>query len=66
MIVLEDADLDEAVRATNFGAFFHQGQICMNTRKVYVARRCTTASSRGSRHGPARSGRATRPIPTSS
>ncbi|RDD69824.1 aldehyde dehydrogenase family protein [Paracoccus versutus] len=38
MIVLEDADLDNAAAAVNFGAFFHQGQICMNTRKVYVAR----------------------------
>lgn len=38
MIVLADADLDHAARAVNFGAFFHQGQICMNTRKVYVAR----------------------------
>ncbi|WP_420003975.1 aldehyde dehydrogenase family protein [Arenibacterium sp. LLYu02] len=38
MLVLEDADLDHAAQAVNFGAFFHQGQICMNTRKVYVAR----------------------------
>lgn len=38
MLVLADADLDHAARAVNFGAFFHQGQICMNTRKVYVAR----------------------------
>lgn len=38
MIVLADADIDHAVKATNFGAFFHQGQICMNTRKVYVER----------------------------
>lgn len=38
MIILADADLDEAAKAVNFGAFFHQGQICMNTRKVYVAR----------------------------
>ncbi|MEY8117426.1 aldehyde dehydrogenase family protein [Falsihalocynthiibacter sp. BN13B15] len=38
MIVLADADLDEAAKAVNFGAFFHQGQVCMNTRKVYVAR----------------------------
>ncbi|KUP90765.1 aldehyde dehydrogenase family protein [Tritonibacter horizontis] len=37
MLVLDDADVDHAVRAVNFGAFFHQGQICMNTRKVYVA-----------------------------
>ena len=38
MIVLEDADMEKAVNAVSFGAFFHQGQICMNTRKVYVAR----------------------------
>lgn len=38
MLVLADADIDHAARAVNFGAFFHQGQICMNTRKVYVAR----------------------------
>ena len=38
MIVLGDADIENAVNATNFGAFFHQGQVCMNTRKVYVER----------------------------
>ena len=35
-IVLEDADLDEAVDATAFGAFMHQGQICMATGRVVV------------------------------
>lgn len=38
MIVLADADLDHAVNATAFGAFFHQGQICLCTRKVFVER----------------------------
>ena len=38
MIILDDADLENAVSAAAFGAFFHQGQICMNTRKVYVDR----------------------------
>jgi vanillin dehydrogenase len=38
MLVLQDADIAEAVNATVFGAFFHQGQICMNTRKVYIER----------------------------
>lgn len=38
VIVLDDADVDEAVSAVTFGAFLHQGQVCMNTRKVYVAR----------------------------
>jgi acyl-CoA reductase-like NAD-dependent aldehyde dehydrogenase len=34
--VLADADLDYAVEAAAFAAFFHQGQICMNARKVIV------------------------------
>ncbi|MBU1815651.1 MAG: aldehyde dehydrogenase family protein [Gammaproteobacteria bacterium] len=38
LLVLGDADLDMAVNTTAFGAFFHQGQICMNTRKVLVDR----------------------------
>ena len=38
LIVLGDADVDYAVNATAFGAFLHQGQICMSTRKVIVER----------------------------
>jgi acyl-CoA reductase-like NAD-dependent aldehyde dehydrogenase len=38
LIVLGDADLDYAVNATTFGAFLHQGQICMSARKVIVER----------------------------
>jgi acyl-CoA reductase-like NAD-dependent aldehyde dehydrogenase len=38
MIVLADADLDYAVNASAFGAFLHQGQICMSARKVIVER----------------------------
>ena len=38
LIVLADADLDYAVNATTFGAFLHQGQICMSARKVIVER----------------------------
>ena len=36
LIVLDDADVDEAVRAAAFGAFFHQGQICMSTERLIV------------------------------
>lgn len=36
MIVLEDADLDAAVEAAAFGAFFNQGQICMATGRLIV------------------------------
>lgn len=38
MIVLQDADLDYAVDTAIFASFFHQGQICMNTRKILVQR----------------------------
>ncbi len=38
VIVLDDADIEESIKAVTFGAFLHQGQVCMNSRKVYVAR----------------------------
>jgi vanillin dehydrogenase len=38
MIVLCDADLDRAAAAASFGAFFHQGQICMSTERIVVER----------------------------
>jgi vanillin dehydrogenase len=36
LIVLPDADLDRAAAAATFGAFFHQGQICMSTERLIV------------------------------
>lgn len=36
MIVLDDADLDEAARAATFGSFMNTGQICMSTEKLVV------------------------------
>lgn len=36
LIVLADADLDEAVKAAAFGAFMNQGQICMSTERIIV------------------------------
>ena len=36
LIVLDDADLDEAVKAAAFGAFMNAGQICMSTERVIV------------------------------
>ncbi len=38
IIVLSDADVDYAVDAAFFGAFLHQGQICMSADKIIVAR----------------------------
>lgn len=35
-IVLDDADIDAAVEAAAFGAFFNQGQICMSTERLIV------------------------------
>ena len=36
LIVLDDADIDNAVRAAAFGSFMHQGQICMSTERIVV------------------------------
>ena len=38
LIVLDDADLEYAVDAAAFGAFLHQGQICMSARRIIVER----------------------------
>jgi acyl-CoA reductase-like NAD-dependent aldehyde dehydrogenase len=38
MLILDDVDLDYAVRTATFGSFFHQGQICINTRKIIIHR----------------------------
>ncbi|MCG6540694.1 aldehyde dehydrogenase [Pseudomonas sp. KSR10] len=36
LLVLDDADLDAAVEAAAFGAYFNQGQICMSTERLVV------------------------------
>ena len=38
MVVLADADLEEAANAASFGAFMNQGQICMSTERIVVDR----------------------------
>jgi acyl-CoA reductase-like NAD-dependent aldehyde dehydrogenase len=38
LIVLDDADIERAVNAATFGAFMHQGQICMSVERVIVHR----------------------------
>lgn len=36
MLVLDDADVDSAVKAAAFGGYMNQGQICMSTERVIV------------------------------
>jgi aldehyde dehydrogenase (NAD+) len=36
LIILRDANVDDAVDAAGFGGFLHQGQICMSTRRIIV------------------------------
>jgi benzaldehyde dehydrogenase (NAD) len=36
LIVLDDADLDQAVNAAAFSAYMHQGQICMSAERLIV------------------------------
>jgi acyl-CoA reductase-like NAD-dependent aldehyde dehydrogenase len=38
LVVLADADIEYAVNAAAFGAFMHQGQICMSARRIIVER----------------------------
>lgn len=38
-VVLDDADLDQAVNAAVFGKFLHQGQICMAINRIIVDER---------------------------
>ncbi|MCL2781563.1 MAG: aldehyde dehydrogenase family protein, partial [Actinomycetia bacterium] len=37
MIVLDDADMASAAKAAAFGAFFHQGQVCMALNRIVVS-----------------------------
>ncbi|MCL3819422.1 benzaldehyde dehydrogenase [Aeromicrobium wangtongii] len=39
MVVLEDADVEQAVNLAAWGSFFHQGQICMTTGRHLVHER---------------------------
>ncbi len=36
LLVLHDADIEEAVKAAAFGAYMNQGQICMSTERLVV------------------------------
>ncbi len=36
LVVLDDADLDDAVNAAAFGCFMNSGQICMSTERIIV------------------------------
>jgi acyl-CoA reductase-like NAD-dependent aldehyde dehydrogenase len=36
LVILDDADIDEAVEAAAFSAFFNQGQICMSADRIIV------------------------------
>jgi len=39
LVVLDDAELDDAVNAAAFGAFANSGQICMSTERIVVDNR---------------------------
>jgi benzaldehyde dehydrogenase (NAD) len=39
LVILDDADLDDAVNAAAFGCFANSGQICMSTERIVVDKR---------------------------
>ena len=63
-LVLDDADLDEAVAAAAFGAYMNSGQICMSTERIIIdfkiaddfatrfASKVATLKAADPRHGP--------------
>ncbi|TDL32088.1 aldehyde dehydrogenase family protein [Jeotgalibacillus sp. S-D1] len=38
LVVLEDADIEQAVESALFGKFYHQGQICMSLNRILIHR----------------------------
>lgn len=36
LVILDDADVDQAVLAANFGSFMNTGQICMSTERIVL------------------------------
>ena len=64
MVVLRDAELDRAAAAASFGAFFHQGQICMSTERIVVDEPSRIRSQPSSPSGPAPCRWGTRASPT--
>ncbi len=67
LMVLDDADLDEAVKAAAFGAFMNQGQICMSTERIVVDESVADAfaekfAAQGRDAGGRRSAGATTPL----
>jgi acyl-CoA reductase-like NAD-dependent aldehyde dehydrogenase len=47
LLVLDDADVAEAVAAAAFGAFMNQGQICMSTERIVVDAKVADAFAAG-------------------
>ncbi len=39
LIILADADIDYAVDAATWGAFMHQGQVCMSTERIIIEKK---------------------------
>jgi aldehyde dehydrogenase (NAD+) len=37
LVILDDADLDQAVRIAVFGRFLHQGELCVSANRIIVA-----------------------------
>jgi acyl-CoA reductase-like NAD-dependent aldehyde dehydrogenase len=52
VIVLEDADIDAAASAIAFGAWFHQGQICMTTGRILAQNKIVAALTEKLALGP--------------
>ncbi|KEQ16999.1 aldehyde dehydrogenase family protein [Endozoicomonas numazuensis] len=47
VIIAEDADLDQAITLLAKGAFYHAGQVCVSTQRIYVHKNLCKAFLKG-------------------
>ncbi|WP_062269099.1 aldehyde dehydrogenase family protein [Endozoicomonas arenosclerae] len=47
VIIAEDADLDQAISLLAKGAFYHAGQVCVSTQRIYVHKNLSKAFLKG-------------------
>ena len=61
LIILGDADIDYAIDAAAWGAFLHQGEICMSTERIIVEKSIAKEFTERLKSGRSRSLWVTRP-----
>jgi benzaldehyde dehydrogenase (NAD) len=64
LVVLDDADIEDAVNGAAFGCFANSGQICMSTERIIVDQKIADEFAKSSPTRPATCRWATRASPS--